>query len=226
MAAAAPLALSSSAEAALKMPTKVPPERVRPLGTWAILDARPTVEVGSVDVVAEVLLTFRSEIDVAVPYLNVWPRSIPLASLPPPVPPVPGVPRTPIPVGSPHRPAEQVFGTEVAPGDIEPTELLSGVLVPVLLQIPVRRNTCSSSYRVTVQMSDGPTATRAPGPTRRRALFSFMLKVVGTNCYTSTVPDPLLPTNGRTVNARPTSRPAATKTPRLPPFRTATPTPV
>ena len=233
LAAVAPLALSSSAQAALKMPTKVAPARVRALGTWSILDAKPTVEVGSDPVTAEIFLLFRSEVDVPVPYINVWPRSIPLPPLPPPAPPTPGVPRTPIPVGSPHRPAEEIFGTEID-GEIVPTELLTGVAVPVLLQIPIQQNTCSSSYRITVQMSDGPTNTRTPGPTRRRAVFSFMLKVVGRSCYSTRVPEPQLPTTGRLVNVRPTSRPAVPKTPaidrtspvyltRLAQFRTPTP---
>jgi hypothetical protein len=237
LAAAAPLALSSSVEAALKAPTKVPPARVRPLGTFFLLDKQPTIEVGSTDVETEIQLVFRSEIDVAIPYINIWPGPtgasrptavIPAPPLPPPVAPIPGVPRTPIPVGSPHRPQEQVFGVE-EDGEIVPTELVSGVLTAVPVPITVRRNTCSASYRVTVQMSDGPTNTGRngdPGPTRRRATISFMLRVVGTRCYTGQVADPQLPATGRTVNLRPTSRPAATKTPRLPPFRTATPTPV
>ena len=233
LAAAAPLAFSSSAQAALKMPTKVAPARVRPLGTWSILDAKPTVEVGSDAVTAEIFLLFRSEVDVPVPYINVWPPRVPLPSLPPPAAPAPGVPRTPIPVGSDYRPRERVFGTEVD-GEIVPTELLSGIAVPVLVQIPVAGNTCASSYRITVQMSDGPTDTRTPGPTRRRAVFSFMLRVVGSNCYTAKVDDPQLPGVGRTVNVRPTSRPATPKTPeidrtspvyltRLARFRTPTP---
>jgi hypothetical protein len=217
LAAAAPLLLSTSAEAALKMPTKAPPARVRPLGRWRLLDTRPTVESGPGPAVATVLLEFRPDIDAATPYINVWPARIPLPPLPPPAPPVPGQPRfaTPIPVGSPYRPAERPFDFE----------LLGGVTVIVPVEVVVEANSCSGSHRITVQMSDGPTDERTAGPTRRRAVFSFMLRVVGLSCYVSRVPDPELPDIGRPINVRPTSRPAATKTPRLPPFRTATPTP-
>jgi hypothetical protein len=209
LAAAAPLALSASAEAALKMPTKAPPVRMRPLGRWRLLDTRPTVESGPGATVATVLLEFRSEIDSATPFINVWPARVPMPPLPPPATPVPGQPRfaTPIPVGSPRRPAERPFDTE----------LLGGVTIVVPVEVIVEANSCTGFHRITVEMSDGAT--------RRRAVFSFLLQVVGLSCHVARVPDPELPDTGRPVNVRPTSPPARTKTPRLPPFRTATPTP-
>lgn len=216
LAAAAPLAVTTAAEAALKVPTKVPPPRVRPLGVWKLVERIPLVEVGPVETLATIQLTFRSDIDVLDPYINVWPPRIPIPPLPAPVPPLPDAPRvaTPIPVGSPHRPAERPFGIE----------LVGGVIVPVTIEIPVASGTCTTTFRVTVQMSDGPSAVVTTGATRRRSTFSFMLRAIGSTCYTGRIPDPELPVTGRPVNIRPTSRPAATKTPRLPPFKTATPT--
>ena len=222
------MALVSSAEAALKMPTKVAPARVQPLGKWTLVDQNPTAAPGTT---VEVLLAFRSDIDVLDPYINVWPDRVPLPPLPRPVPAPPDQPRivTPIPVGSRHRPQERRLGQE----------LVGGVLVTVPVRIAVDAGTCSNTFRITVQMSDGPTTpadVRAPGPTRRRASFGFMLKVVTECTYTRRVTDPLLPATGRLVNNRPTSVPRPTNTPavdrsnptyvaRLQTFRTPTRTP-
>ena len=185
LAALTPLALPQAASAGLKMPTRVPPMRVRPLGRWRLVSFRPSVEAGET---ALVELSFRSNIEVAEPYYNWWPRSLP----PVPLPPRP----TPIPVGSPQRPADTPFS--------EP--LTNGIWTPVFIEIPVGPDTCPGGYRITVQMSDGPVDSVDPAVTRRRALSTFLLTVNGSAC------------------ARPTAIPHPTKTPRLPPLQpTSTP---
>lgn len=192
LAAVAPLALPSAASAGLKMPTRVPPRQLRPLGLWRAVDARPEVEAGQTAVVE---LAFRSNVDVAEPYYNWWPRSLPTVPFPPPP--------TPIPVGSPQRPADLPF-----PYPAPPEPLMVGLWTPVLIEIPVAANTCPGGYRITVQMSDGPVDSHDPARSRRRALFTFVLRVSGTAC------------------ARPTAVPHPTRTPRLPPpAPTRTPTP-
>lgn len=171
-AVAAPLALPGAASAALKLPTRISPPRVRPLGTWRILNARPETEQG---VPAIVELSFRSDIDVEEPNINWWPRSIPVAPLPPGARPAPGLPfiPTPIPRGTPRRPNDQPLG-----------ERLSGNLMsPIFIRVDVGSGTCPGGYRVTCEMADPVSG--------RKATFTFLLRVLGAACPRPTgIPHP------------------------------------
>jgi len=200
LAAVAPLALPQAAAARLQMPTRIPPRQVRPLGQWRALRLRVEVSPGET---ATVELAFRASFDVAAPYYNWWPRSLPIVAFPPPPTPTPTVPRgtptTPTP-GQPYRPTPIPVGSAWRPQDKPFDEpLTNGLWTPVLVEIPVAANTCPGGYRITVQMSDGPVDSSDRAQTRRRALFTFVLSVSGEAC------------------ARPTPIPHPTRTPRLPP---------
>jgi quinol monooxygenase YgiN len=159
LALTAPLLLPESAAAAIKMPTKVPPPRVLPLGVWRMSNVRPTAERGAGPTLVE--LSFRSAVDVAAPRVNWWPRRLPLTPLPLPPTPSPNTiyRPTPIPIGSERRPEDEALG--------EP--LTGGLVQPVFVEVDVAQVTCPGGYRINCEMIDPetpgyPTGRRHPGP--------------------------------------------------------------
>ncbi|TAK26023.1 MAG: hypothetical protein EPO26_01375 [Chloroflexota bacterium] len=167
---ALPFELPGAAQAALKMPTRAAPPRLKPLGQWKIVDRRPEGEPGSV---VTVELSFRPVIDVADPQINWWPRSVPQLSFPIPAtatPTIAGVPTvapvgpTPIPIGHSRRPAETPLGEE----------LVGQIFTPVFLPVTIDRAACRTAYLIYCQMRDPVT--------NRSSLYGFRVYVSSGNC--------------------------------------------
>ncbi len=167
-----PLTYVPSAEALLPIPTRRPPPRKLPLGTWRLVDRRPEAEPDSELIVG---LQFRSLIDVADPQVNWWPRSVPVTPFrPPPTStptttpvrtlPTPGPTPTAIPLGHARRPNPESLGEE----------LLGSIITPVNLTIAIGRSACRAPYLIQCEMLDPES--------NRNALFAFRIYVTSGTC--------------------------------------------
>jgi hypothetical protein len=148
----APFLMPGQALAALPLPRKDPPVRVRPLGVWALPVRRlEVVQDGGGAVTVDVPLQFKPAINVEAPTMRWWrnirPRGVPL---PPPDPRVITI-----------DPAQQLTITP---------SMASGLWVDVPITLTVPATIRKGGYRISCEMVDPAT--------RRRASFSFVLNVI------------------------------------------------